>query len=125
MKQEDKIVVIMQRLALAGRNAVDIQPDQRRDSGPRKLDPRLFQRLPSCRVLDGLIANLHVSPRKQPAIEPPVVDQQYGFAFGVKDQGRGGDMARGELSTRQRRRGVLKKIDDQLLTLSRREVRGV
>ena len=50
------------------------------------MDTSLFQSLSRCRFLDGFILKLYVSSRKQPAVEPPVVDQKYGIAIRVKQR---------------------------------------
>jgi hypothetical protein len=76
--------MIVQRLALTGRDGMYVHTEEWRDSNPVKLDPGLFPRLPRCCILNGFILGLHVSSREEPAVQPPMVDEQNGVALGME-----------------------------------------
>lgn len=58
------------RLAAPGRDAVNIQPAQRRSGIGKQRDAGFLDDLAAGRVADGSIFRLDVAARQQPAIQP-------------------------------------------------------
>ncbi len=109
-KREDQVVMKMERLAAAGRNAVHVDSDQARTRGRLEMGSGFLDHFTTRGVPDFGIVGFDMAARQEPSLQPSVEDNEKRVAFRMQNKSGARHMTGHELRAREWRRRVREQL---------------